>query len=164
VVRRRNDFIARRRDPVILDCGANIGISAALQAALSAARIVAFEPDKGICEELRKNLIANGAEDVEVVEAAIWTAAGQHAFLSEGADGSRLIEQSAGPQGGNEYAVRTVRFADYLGELVDFVKLDIEGAESTVLVDCADRLGNVESMVNGISLDEQQSAVADANI
>jgi FkbM family methyltransferase len=163
VVRRRNDFIARREDPLILDCGANIGVTVLHYKRLyPKARVVAFEPDKGICGVLRKNVLENGADNVEVVEAAIWTAAGEHTFLSEGADGSRLVERGEALYESNEYAVKTVRFADYLEVgTVDFVKLDIEGAESAVLADCANRLGNIEQMVMEFHLmnDSPQSLV-----
>ncbi|MDT7604823.1 MAG: hypothetical protein QOF61_2820 [Acidobacteriota bacterium] len=149
IVKRWNDFIARREDPLILDCGANIGVSVLHYKRLyPKSQIVAFEPDKEICEVLGKNLVANGIGGVEVVEAAVWTAEGQHTFLSEGADGSRLVAQPVGSDRGGEYTVRTVRLADYLdASRVDFIKLDIEGAEWQVLADCADRLRNVESMV-----------------
>lgn len=148
VVKRWNDFLSQRENPIILDCGANIGVTVLHYKRLyPKARIVAFEPDKEICDVLRKNLVTNGAEDVEVVEAAVWTAAGRHAFLPEGADGSRLVAQSAESEGSHGYNVQTVRLADYLkDEPVDFIKLDIEGAESNVLVDCADNLRNVERM------------------
>ncbi|PWT94732.1 MAG: hypothetical protein C5B55_02245, partial [Blastocatellia bacterium] len=163
VVKRRNDFIALREDPVILDCGANIGITVLHYKRLyPKARIVAFEPDKEICKVLRKNLIANDADNVEVVEAAVWTTTGQHSFLSEGADGSRLVEQGGRKSATNEYSVKTVRLADYLETgSVDFVKLDIEGSELEVLADCADRLANIDQMVIEFHLmnDAPQSVV-----
>jgi FkbM family methyltransferase len=150
VVKRWNDFVARREAPYILDCGANVGITVLHYKKLyPKARIVAFEPDKEICDVLRENLTANGAGDVEVVEAAIWTSIGEQTFLSEGADGSRLVSE-AGVEGqavGSSYTVPTLRLADYLsGEPVDFIKLDIEGAECDVLSDCAELLGNVQSL------------------
>ena len=37
----------------------------------------------------------------------------------------------------------TSRLRDYLGEPIDLLKLDIEGAEVDVLLDCRDRLTNV---------------------
>lgn len=153
VVKGWNDFVARREDPLILDCGANIGVTVLhYKRTYPKARIIAFEPDKEICKVLRKNLAANSATDVEVLEAAVWTAEGQYAFVAEGADGSRLAPADAAPDavadgGLDKYLVNTVRLADYLAEgEVDFIKLDIEGAEFQVLVDCADLLRNVHSM------------------
>jgi hypothetical protein len=42
--------------------------------------------------------------------------------------------------------VPTVRLRDYLNEPVEFLKLDIEGAEIDVMLDCADKLGEVAQM------------------
>ncbi len=39
------------------------------------------------------------------------------------------------------------RLKDYLGEPVDFLKLDIEGAERDVLLDCAGSLSNVDHLL-----------------
>ena len=150
VVKRWHDFIAKREDPLILDCGANIGVTVLhFKHLYPKATIVAFEPDKEICKVLRKNLTENAAQDVEVVEAAVWTTTGQHSFVSEGADGSRLAgEELDSLAVYKRYEARTVRLAEYLDKgHVDFIKLDIEGAETEVILDCADRLRNVDSMV-----------------
>jgi hypothetical protein len=42
--------------------------------------------------------------------------------------------------------VRTVRLRDYLDQPIEFLKLDIEGAEVPVLLDCSDRLEQVEHL------------------
>jgi hypothetical protein len=43
--------------------------------------------------------------------------------------------------------VKAVRLRSYLaGETVDLLKIDIEGAETVVLKDCADLLSNVERL------------------
>jgi len=146
VVKRWNDFSSEKSDPLILDCGANIGISVLHYKRLFPhARITAFEPDHAICEVLRRNLSISHARDVTVVEAAVWTEAGMHPFLVEGADGSRLCTSLPSTSG---YMVKTVRLADYLAaEPVDFVKMDIEGAESDVILDCARQLHHVRSMI-----------------
>ncbi len=157
VLKRWNDFHANTDSPVILDCGSNIGLTVLhYKRVYPKARITAFEPDVSACATLRANLAANGASDATIVAAAVWTSAGEAAFFSEGADGSRLVA----PGGGDPvdlarstpradlYRVPTVRLADYLrGHAVDFLKLDIEGAESEVLADCAPYLDNVTSAV-----------------
>jgi FkbM family methyltransferase len=155
VVKRWNDFSCSNPVPTILDCGANIGVASIHYKRLFPnAKITAFEPDPRACERLRRNLISNGAEDVEVVEAAVWTESGEVAFFSEGADANRIIgsdedisELISLTAEGCKCRVRTVRLADYLQKNVDFVKLDIEGAESSVISDCAPYLRNVASIV-----------------
>lgn len=62
--------------------------------------------------------------------------------MAEGADGGR-VARANDPQ---DRVVQTVRLADYLNRPVDFLKLDIEGAETEVLKACAESLGNVEHL------------------
>jgi hypothetical protein len=42
--------------------------------------------------------------------------------------------------------VRAIRLRDLMDERIDFLKIDIEGAEYDVLGDCADKLENVENL------------------
>jgi FkbM family methyltransferase len=156
VVKRWNDFRCEKRNPVILDGGANIGISAIHYKRLfPGAVITSFEPDPGACELLRRNLAVNRVDDVEIVEKALWTSNGRTSFFSEGADANRIVR--AGDDVGHlttltpsakHLEVETVRLADYLaGAKYDLVKLDIESAEADVIVDCGDTLRNVNNLV-----------------
>jgi FkbM family methyltransferase len=143
-----NDFLCDKPDPFILDCGANVGISTLrFKQLFPEARIIAFEPDPQICEALRRNVASNNLSDVEVVEAAVWTANTNLPFLREGADGGHLLEAEAATQVGEIQHVRAVDLAEYLSQPVDFLKIDIEGAELEVLRGCADALQNVEKMI-----------------
>jgi FkbM family methyltransferase len=151
VVKGLNDFAFPGDDPVVLDCGANIGLSVLRYKQLfPKAQITAFEPDPQISRALKQNLHANGAGDVEVIEAAVWTENDTLSFFSEGADGSRLIEQ-AGANGfaaAQQITVPTVRLADFLQDRqVDLLKIDIEGAETEVIADCVDHLGDVSGII-----------------
>lgn len=135
------DFTAATDRPVVFDCGANIGLaSLAVKRRYPAARIVAFEADPVIAAVCRRNLLRNGAGDVEVIDAAVWTHDGSIAFKREGADSGAI---AAGGE-----TVRAVRLRPWLErEPVDLLKVDIEGAEATVLRDCADALGQVRALV-----------------
>ena len=156
VVKRWNDFPCRKRNPVILDGGANIGISAIHYKKLFPDAVVtSFEPDPRACELLRHNLIANSFIDVEVVEKALWTNNGRTSFFSEGADANRLLcdvdeaeQLTTLTPSATRCSVETVRLADYLARTTfDLVKLDIESAEAEVIVDCGDTLRNVKNLV-----------------
>jgi FkbM family methyltransferase len=145
VVRRWNDFTTNNPKPKILDCGANIGISVLHYKRLfPEARIIAFEPDPEICQVLRRNLRVNNAEDVQVVETALWDTDGEMSFDPDGADGGRL---GGNGKGGVSYRVKTERLVRYLNEPVDLLKLDIEGAEGHVIRDCGSYLRNVDNIV-----------------
>ena len=145
VVRRLNDFISDALQPRILDCGANIGISVLNFKRLApGARIVAFEPDPLLCHTLRRNLTRNGAGDVDIVEAAVWTSAGDAPFVSNGTDGGRIV---SGPAAATEISVRTVAITDYLNEPVDLLKLDIEGSEYQLIEHVGKRLDVVKNLI-----------------
>ncbi len=133
-------FPAASSAPRILDCGANIGLSVIYFKRLyRQARITAFEPDPGILGYLHRNLASAGIDDVEVIPKGVWSSEGVLRFFSEGADGGRISVTETEANG----EIPTVRLRDYLTEPVDFLKIDIEGAETEVLRDCADRLRSV---------------------
>lgn len=134
-------FRSKTERPYIIDCGANIGLSVAYFKRLyPQSRILAFEADEKIFEVLSRNVAQH--DDVELICRAVWTSETSLSFMSEGADGGRL----SGPGDAKNEVVQTIRLRDYLQEPVDFLKLDIEGAETDVLEDCADVLSNVESL------------------
>lgn len=124
------DFDCARPDPVILDCGANVGLSViAFKHRYPTAHITAFEADPQIAEVLTANLTAAGLADVTVVQAAAWTQAGSVRFTRDGADAGRVDSASGRDE------VRAIRLADFVPGRVDLLKLDIEGAEYAVLED-----------------------------
>jgi FkbM family methyltransferase len=139
-------FEADHPAPRILDCGANIGLATLYFKKLyPRARVVAFEADPVIHAVLSKNLLRNGAADVETVNAALWTTTGEIEFWCEGADSGAVgrVSDLRRPT----RLVPSLRLRDVLEkEQVDLLKLDIEGAEQAVLADCEDAMGNVRAM------------------
>ncbi len=136
-------FNAEGESPYVLDCGSNIGLSVIYFKRLyPRARVVAFEADDEIFAVLKRNAERWELNEVELVCRAVWSEETTLNFKHEGADGGR-IEQTGSA---HDKSVRTVRLRDYLDRRVDFLKIDIEGAETETLKDCADRLGNVENL------------------
>jgi FkbM family methyltransferase len=148
IVKGLNDFYSSNPKPLILDCGANIGISVLRYKQLFPnAEIIAFEPDKRIHEVINQNLKQNKIENVTVIEAAVWTQDGEHTFFTEGADGSRLTQDESSDVS-SQYKVKTIDLSDYIrDQKVDFIKLDIEGAEFDVMEKIAPFLHHVEKML-----------------
>ena len=137
-------FVPRRENPVILDCGANVGLlSIYWKRRHPSARIIAFEPDPEVVKVLSANLAAAECTDVQVIPRAVWTEEGELEFWSEGSDGGRLLWDASDSRPPS-CRVPTVRLRDSLSGAIDMLKLDIEGAEVEVLVDCADRLEQVD--------------------
>jgi FkbM family methyltransferase len=130
-------------EPVILDCGANIGTSCLYFKNLYPnARIRAFEADPNIADILKANLRENGIVDIEVVDKAVWVNNDGVEFGMQGADGSSIYSDT------NKTRVGSVRLKDELerAKEVDFLKMDIEGAEAEVLIDCGGYLSRVKHL------------------
>jgi len=149
-VHRIYHFEAQRPDPLILDCGSNIGMSIFyFKHIYPKARIMGFEPDPAVFPYLQENITRNGLKDIQLVEAALAGQEGTLTFYSDGKYGSCLAEHLPAdvPKGWQKYEVPCVRLRDYLTEPVDFLKMNIEGAEYEVLAESEDRLRQVREMV-----------------
>lgn len=133
-------FESEQPQPYILDCGANIGLSVLyFKSLFSKAKIIAFEPDPVIFDYLTYNVKkAFDWQDVELINKGVWKENTTLYFEAEGADGGRLTNSLEGGQ-----QVEVNRLRDYLDRPIDFLKIDIEGAEMTVLEDCQDVLQQV---------------------
>ncbi|MBC7425184.1 MAG: FkbM family methyltransferase, partial [Bacteroidia bacterium] len=101
----------------------------------------AFEPDPLIFNFLKENISKNKIKNVTLNEKAVWISNDILNFASEGADGGNL-------EAGGNTKVEAVRLKDILHKHkeIDFLKMDIEGAETEVLIDCKDSLGNVKNV------------------
>jgi len=137
-------FKTEAKEPLIIDCGANIGLSVIYFKRLYPnAKIIAFEPDPKIFGYLAHNIASFGFNDIELVNKALWSGETELEFYSEGADGGRIKEAIDREK---IVKIKTEKLSKYLSQKVDFLKLDIEGAEHEVLNECKDLLGNVENI------------------
>jgi FkbM family methyltransferase len=128
--------------PYIIDCGANIGMSIIYMKQLySNAEIIAFEPDETNFDLLQKNIISFGYSNVSLFKEAVWKENTTLLFSNDSSMGSK-IETS----GVNSKAVNAIRLKDYLNRNIDFLKIDIEGAEYEVLKDISNELKLVKNM------------------
>lgn len=143
-------FEAERPEPLILDCGSNIGMSILyFKHVYPKARIIALEPDPTIFPYLHENVFRNGLTDVRLLQVAAGGREGPVTLYSDGKFGSCLADHLPGDiaAGWTMHQVPCVRLRDYLSETVDFLKMNIEGAEYETLVDARDYLRQVREMV-----------------
>lgn len=136
-------FVPQTPEPTIVDCGANIGLSCLYYNRMyPKSRVIAFEADPKIFPVLKRNLRDNHVNNVELLDKAVWINDGDVDFSIEGADGGSIYGSK------NVIKVKCVRLKDVLAKysLIDFLKIDIEGAEYEVVEDCKDSLGNVENI------------------
>lgn len=131
-VRRVYAFESAAEAPVVIDGGANMGLfSLATLRDHPGARIVAFEPDPQLFALLRSNLESNGAGHITTVNAALAATEGTLVFAADGQAGGSL--RPAGTM-----QVRAERLSSRIAGPVDFLKLNIEGAELEVLEELRD--------------------------
>jgi FkbM family methyltransferase len=136
-------FQTNSLNPVIYDCGANIGTSCLyFSKSYSKSKIKAFEADPNIAKILKGNLEKNNCADIEVIDKAVWINNDGIELSLEGADGASIYSKV------NVTKVPSVRLKDLIEEenKIDMLKIDIEGAEYEVLKDCQNSLSNVENI------------------
>jgi len=132
------EFQAVNDAPLIVDIGANIGVSVNyFLSRYPHARIIAYEADPAVFACLQHNVSAHG-DRVTLINQAVWSENARLPFVQEGADGGRL-------SGDGGIDVPAVDIRDVLiDKSIDLLKIDIEGAEESVLPACAGMLDNVE--------------------
>ena len=130
-------------NPYIIDCGANIGLSVIyLKQMFPDATIIAFEPDEENFNLLQTNIKSFNYENVQAHKEAVWIENTTLQFASEGSMSSRILTEVSG----RTVLVKAIRLKDYLNRPVDFLKIDIEGAEFQVIMDIADQLQHINNL------------------
>jgi FkbM family methyltransferase len=128
-------FDTKRAQPLIIDCGANMGLSVLyFKDQYPGSRVIAFEPERTIFSYLKKNVESLGLENVELVNKAVWSSNKTLLFSNEGADASRIAALKDNDRGfTSTYEVQAVRLSEFIDREVDLLKIDIEGAEAEVI-------------------------------
>lgn len=137
-------FRSTSQVPYIIDAGANIGLSVIyFKQLFPDAKIVAIEADAFVFEILKSNVDSFQYKNVKLVKRALWNVNTILEFHSEGADGGRIATLADTKK---VIDVQTDRLYKYLDRKVDFLKIDIEGAEYKVLEDSKGYLENVQNI------------------
>jgi len=128
-------FAPRSTRPRILDCGSNIGVSLLFfKKEFPDCTIQAFEPDPQTFALLRKNVEQNSLAGVELYNRAVAGAAGERDFFCDPAHpGSTSMSLRPECRLLRRETVEAVLLSDFVGEGVDLLKLDVEGAELEVI-------------------------------
>jgi FkbM family methyltransferase len=131
--------VALQNNPIIFDCGANIGLSILyFKRQFPNATILAFEPDSQNFKILSRNIKSFNLQNVELHNEAIWIEDTYLNFSNDNSLSSRIKEHSE--NGNNTTKVKAVRLFNLLTQPIDFLKVDIEGAEYQVLKDIEPKL------------------------
>lgn len=127
----------RRSQGVVFDVGANIGAYSTLLSAMCPdARIFAFEPSPDTAAVLRLNLRSSYAKNVTVESAALADIEGYSDFVNRSRESAtNHLTRQAEP--GATIRVATTTLDSYTAangiSRIDFIKIDVEGAEPLVL-------------------------------
>jgi FkbM family methyltransferase len=123
--------------PVIFDCGANLGMATLYFKWLyPKSRIQAFEPDPDTFALLQTNVNQNSLADVTTHNCALWDEDKKIEFFVDGQHpGSLLMSADASRSIGDAIQVPARKLSEFINGPVDFLKMDVEGAEDRVLSD-----------------------------
>lgn len=138
-------FKTNTAQPVIYDCGANIGTSVLFfSKKFPKAKIIAYEASPYIFGVLTKNIKENNLSNVNAFQNAVWIKNEELEFSEEGADGGSVYALS----NTKKVKVPAVDFLEILNkeEKIDMLKMDIEGAENDLIPHIATALHKIDKM------------------
>lgn len=133
-------FKTNNTTPIIIDCGSNIGLSALYyRSEYPKAQIHCIEADPTIAKILNENLKNNKCE-ANIIAKAAWINNDGVQFSSEGSD--------SGSVGNGNVKIESIDLKEYLSnfEEIDFLKIDIEGAENVVIPHCSSVLSKAKNI------------------
>lgn len=139
------EFSTKNNNPLIIDVGANIGISVVFfKSIFPNAQIIALEPDKHIFNYLKRNIQSFNYNNIELLNKAAWTEDTELCFLPDGADGGKIVNSSEE----NTIRIDAINFNTLLDKYpkIDFLKMDIEGAEDCVFPACEKQLVKIDKI------------------
>ncbi len=133
-------FKTSNPNPIIIDCGANIGLSVLyFNQLVPNAKIHAFEPDTNILKLLYENT-NHISEFVHIYPKAVWN---ENTFLEFGMEGADMSSIYSKKNTTTVEAIKTSEFLEQFNE-IELLKIDIEGAELEVIKDCSIHLSKIK--------------------
>ncbi|MBK9286670.1 MAG: FkbM family methyltransferase [Flavobacteriales bacterium] len=131
-------FECERPDPVIIDCGANIGFATLyFKRLFPRSTVHAFEANPNAFRLLEANVKGNALSNVHLNQVALSDAEGELSFFISDDAGTLLGSVRSDRGGTSELKVKATRLSNLIASLdrVDAVKIDVEGAEWHILKD-----------------------------
>lgn len=131
--------------PRIIDAGANIGLASYyFHRTYHGCRLDLIEPNPVLCDILQGNLDRNGFAGATLHRAALYDRETRLPFhVSKHEDPASSLLDERAPADAEVIEVPTLDIRALLAEPASLLKLDIEGAEATVLAAAGDLLRNV---------------------
>jgi FkbM family methyltransferase len=143
-------FTAKSKVPRIIDCGSNIGMSVIYFKMLyPEADIVAFEPGEEAFVCLDSNIKNNRLSSVTAHRTALSNREGEIDFYcDQDKAGSLIMSTNPARMSKQKRVVKVTRLSNYIDRTVDFLKMDVEGAEMEIMEDLRreDKLKHIRQM------------------
>jgi len=145
-------FKSKKKMPVILDCGAHIGLASLyFKHKYPAAKILAFEPMPKNAQFFSQNIKSNNLKGVKLTAAALGRKNGTVFFYTSGKHdpswGNSLVRENIHTDTIQKIKVTVAKLSPYITKKIDFMKMDIEGAEADVLREIGPKIQKVQEMV-----------------
>ena len=151
----------------IIDLGANIGLaSLILSQSLRYTSILAVEPDLGNFEMMNKNL---SNQNVINVQAAVWSSSKKLTLDRTFRDGKdwaiRVIDEGQNENNVHEIQAHTLKSLVCENEFkqIDFLKIDIEGAEKELFLNDPDFL-NIVKTIDLIAIEVHEEYIKEITV
>jgi FkbM family methyltransferase len=131
-------FQTATKEPLIIDCGANIGMSVLyFKKLFPNSKIIAFEPNPHAFKLLENNMKVNKINKVELHNVGLYDKETEISFFIGDNIGSFVGSLKKERGGNTELKIQTEKLSHYLKsiETVDLIKMDVEGAEINIIDD-----------------------------
>ncbi|MEJ2347986.1 MAG: FkbM family methyltransferase [Patescibacteria group bacterium] len=147
-------FKSNKKNPFILDCGSHIGLSVLyFKKIYPKSKIIAFEPNPDTFKLLKRNVEQNKLKNVKLINAALSDKRGE-AFLyvdkkekSPWSWGDAIVRNKWNTSNNKGVKVKTVKLSEFLDKDIDFLKLDIEGAETRIFKEIKPKFSKVKELI-----------------
>ena len=155
-------WVNRNRYRKSADIGANLGLHSILMGKCGW-QVTAYEPDPNHAARLLQNLNSNNSATVKLVEAAVSDKPGTLEFVRVlgNTTSSHLAEAKDNAYGELEKFPVTVQAVAEIMEEVDFVKMDAEGQEKTIILGTETKHWQNTDMIVEIGSEENAVAIFD---
>lgn len=138
--------LCKKKNPVILDCGSNFGLSIAFfKYFYKNASITAIEANPGMIPYILKNIKVNNYSKVKVINAMVSSSEGESLFYvgegnkwTMGNSGIKSYRLLMGKT--KKIKVKAIKLSNLIKKKINILKLDIEGMECEVLNEAKSRL------------------------
>jgi FkbM family methyltransferase len=130
-------FASVKSNPIIVDCGSNIGISILyFKKIFPSSRILAFEPDYETFRLLEMNVLKNKITGISLFNLALSDTDGEALLYKRNLFPGNL-SMGLIPSSDNRFSqtVLSGKLSDYVSENVDLIKIDTEGSELKIVED-----------------------------